>query len=90
MAIITSITYNGFSETYWRIIDKQENYIDASIILLMGGYADKATRELPGSAPTVIIPSVISGVSYVADMSRALLYPALKSLPQYTGATDDI
>lgn len=88
MALIKSIpTEFGVSAEYWNIGAIQEDFKGKGTEVTFYGYANKQARDeekQPLSAGKV----QIAGDEYIAGATRAQLYAAIKSKPEFEGAID--
>ena len=79
MALAKTIsTQFGVDSTYWNIGSINEDFKNKSIEVVMFGYISQAIR-LANAEPVGWQNITLSEDDYVADATRALLYPVLKT-----------
>lgn len=94
MGLIKSIEYENTGKTvdYWRIggYVEQMDYLTSSktISVQMFGYWTKADRD--ADKKPALREQVYLSAERVAEDFRDDLYPAIKLLPEWSDATDDL
>lgn len=95
MGLIKSIEYEstGMTVDYWKIggFVNQTDYVTNSeyLSVQLFGYWSKAERDLD-KKPVMRQQVYLTGVSKVSEDFRDDLYPAIKLLPEWSDATDDL
>lgn len=77
----------GVNAIYWKIANVMDNFLAASVKVVLAGYISKEAR-LAGAQPIVSQTVDIQGEAYTAEMSRASLYAAIKVDPVWENAED--
>jgi hypothetical protein len=77
----------GVSAIYWKIANVMNNFLAASVKVVLAGYVSKEAR-LAGAQPIVSQTVDIQGEAYAPELSRASLYAAIKTDPVWLEAED--
>jgi len=88
MALGKSIdTEYGIPATYWVISTEIENFKEKWVDVEYCGYATQ-DAYVAGNLPLTCRRFRVSGEAYTGDLSRADLYPQMKTLPDFIGSVD--
>ena len=80
-------TQFGNTVEYWKITGTTEDFTGNVLCVILGGYVSEAARQSGAAALMREDISIISP-AYVADMTRANIYAALKQTNEWCDATD--
>tara|TARA_Y100000310_G_scaffold344092_1_gene455064 strand:+ start:293 stop:568 length:276 start_codon:yes stop_codon:yes gene_type:complete len=85
----TRTTGYGIDAAYWRVVGYQVHYDIADSVAVdvtIMGYPNKASRDAEVQPLDVVNKRITFGAN--ADVTRANVYPQLKTLDEFENATD--
>lgn len=84
---IEKSTHFGVAATYWRIVSANIDFVNNRMAVFVAGYTSEAAREA-GAAPLLQEQVDFQAETFIPDAPRSAVYSALKTLSEWSGASD--